>query len=106
MASATWVPATKRLERRWPIADFSATDRKERLSEREMKSALSTDGRPRDRYYCESPLRRACGSQEVVPQTGRRNGVTAITLSGLRHHDHGASCMCSRRGRRDFLFHR
>jgi hypothetical protein len=31
-----------------PIADFSAMDRKERLSEREMNSALSTDSRPRD----------------------------------------------------------
>jgi hypothetical protein len=40
--SSTWVPATKRLDMRCPMAERSAIPRKERLSEREMKSALST----------------------------------------------------------------
>jgi hypothetical protein len=36
------VPATKRLEIRCPSAECSAIRRRERLSDREMKSALST----------------------------------------------------------------
>src|SRR5207237_788505 len=49
--SSTSVPATKRVEMRFPIGDFSATARNERLSDREIKSALSTVGFP-DSYEC------------------------------------------------------
>src|SRR5882724_12842243 len=40
--SATVVPATKRLEVRWPMLDCSAMFRSQRLSERAMNAALST----------------------------------------------------------------
>jgi hypothetical protein len=36
------VPATKRRESRWPIQVFSAAERRDLLSEREMKAALNT----------------------------------------------------------------
>jgi len=36
------VPATKRLETFWPMEERSATARSHWLSDREMKSALST----------------------------------------------------------------
>src|ERR1700733_9342762 len=42
MASATSVPATKRVETRWPRRERSATARSDRLSDRAIKSALST----------------------------------------------------------------
>jgi len=40
------VPATKRRESRWPTHVFSAAERRDLLSEREMKAALS-NGAPR-----------------------------------------------------------
>jgi hypothetical protein len=35
------VPATKRRERRWPIQVFSAAERRDLLSDKEIKAALS-----------------------------------------------------------------
>ena len=46
IASSTWLPATKRRDTRWPIADRSAMDRRERLSDREINRDLSTGDRP------------------------------------------------------------
>src|SRR5712672_3894982 len=40
-ASSMVVPATKRRESRWPIHVVSAAERRDLLSEREMKAALS-----------------------------------------------------------------
>jgi hypothetical protein len=42
MASSTLVPATKRLDKRCPSEERSASPRKEEFSDREMKNALST----------------------------------------------------------------
>src|SRR5271165_5594009 len=49
-ASSTCVPATKRSDKRRPMADRSARARSQRFSEREIKSALSmfSPGEPRD----------------------------------------------------------
>src|SRR5208282_95819 len=42
MASATSLPATKRVETRWPRRERSATARRDRLSDRAINVALST----------------------------------------------------------------
>src|SRR5262249_26433230 len=73
--------ATNRLETRWPRTERSAAERRERLSDREMKRALSTGDRPRETWRWLSRPRRAFRSQEVVSQTPVPCGVTGITLS-------------------------
>ena len=53
IASATCVPATKRLEVRWPKRDRSAKLRRERFSERAINKALNTLHRIRTKWNCQ-----------------------------------------------------
>src|ERR1700756_5440055 len=97
MASSTPVPATKRLERRWPRADFSASARRERLSDSEINRALSTVGHPKQSFSGDSRLRRAFGSQEVVSQKGGCRDGTRIAAIGTAWHSSAVHEECFQR---------
>src|SRR5579864_7522730 len=80
--SSTWVPATKRLENFCPMEERSAMARSLWLSDREMKSALSTvrlRGQRRWSYDCVADMER---SQEFVSQVGnlRGNGNRCVVI--------------------------
>src|SRR5438445_8500339 len=61
---------------RCPSEDFSATWQRERVSEREMKSALNTDLQRKWEGSCYQPC---SGSQEFVSQTRMKKDSTAVS---------------------------
>src|SRR5882724_8595363 len=93
-ASATVVPATKRLEVRWPKLDCSATFRSHRLSERAMNAALSTAHRVQTGLDCQRRslaltvffitscvVARLCGGGSLTRQAGSKTGPRTQQLT-------------------------